>query len=488
MKYRPERTLRKEASHSLLMSSVTTFCAVLGRGPMASNTPFRRFALFILTPAVLLSGHAPADAPQSSLLLLIDTSGSMGDPVGGGNSEIKIEAAKSAALGAVDQASRKRDVEVAVLAFEGDCANPVSSYAGFTSDFQALSRFIRGLQPGGGTPMAEAVRFANQFMKNRGASSARDQMIVLLADGENSCGDVSDALRQLRQSGVIFRHETVGFGIEPNSAAALDLQNIATASGGEYHHAQDATQLGNLFMDFVNTFTVIDMLGMFGEVAATGDAAREQEDTATARQPSASPATSGQVTDLLGQFRPKPSAQAPVERRGPRPPPGVPDHATRVQEWNGIEVYTAARVLTPAAASCIVDWVAGYTEEEYEQWKAKNHGEILNVWQLDFFVYNGSGRWLNAIHASYSIAGEWPPCTSWTRLPHYSTWVGWTGTLRNIQRGSGNPVAPGETLSQTELQLVYHEDEPAFERWEIYNVEFGDSVSVADAARGKGPT
>ena len=80
--------------------------------------------------------------------------------------------------------------------------------------------------------MAEAVLFANRFMKNEGAPSARDQMIVLLADGENSCGDVSDALSQLRASGVIFRHETVGFGIEPNSAASQDLQQIATASGG----------------------------------------------------------------------------------------------------------------------------------------------------------------------------------------------------------------------------------------------------------------
>ena len=452
---------------------------------MASKTACRRFALFVLTPVVLLSGHAPGDTPRSSLLLLIDTSGSMRNPVGDGNSEIKIEAAKSAALAAVDQASRKKDVEVAVLAFEGDCSNPVSSYAGFTTDFPTLSRFIRSLQPDGGTPMAEAVRFANQFMKNKAASSARDQMIVLLADGENSCGDVSDALRQLRASGVIFRHETVGFGIEPNSAAALDLQNIATASGGEYHHAQDATQLGNLFMEFVNTFTVIDMLGMFGGGAASGDPANQQGDSAGARKSPASSARSGQVTNMLGQFRPKPRAPASGAGRGSWPPPKVPDDATRVQEWNGIEIYTAARALTPAAATCVVDWMAGYSEEEYEQWKAKNHGQPLNVWQLDFFVYNGSGRWLDGITARYSIAAESPPCTSWTGTPHYSSPVNWAGTLGFIQRGSGNPVAPGETLTRTELQILYHGDEPAFDDWEIYNVRFGDSVSVADAARGE---
>ena len=54
--------------------------------------------------------------------MLIDVSGSMGDEVGNGNREVKIEAAKLAATAAVRQASRKGTAEVAVLAFEGDCA------------------------------------------------------------------------------------------------------------------------------------------------------------------------------------------------------------------------------------------------------------------------------------------------------------------------------------------------------------------------------
>ena len=101
--------------------------------------------------------------------------------------------------------------------------------------------------------MAEAVLFANRFMKDEGASAAPDQMIVLLADGQNDCGSVSDALAELKASGVIFRHETVGLGIQPNSAAAGDLRSIATASGGGYHHASNATQLGDLFMEFVKS-------------------------------------------------------------------------------------------------------------------------------------------------------------------------------------------------------------------------------------------
>ena len=190
-------------------------------------------------------------------------------------------------------------------------------HAGFTTDYAALERFIGGLQPGGGTPMAAAVLVANRFMNDQGASTARDRMIVLLADGQNDCGDVADALAELNASGVIFRHETVGFGIEPDSGAARDLRDIATASGGAYHHAADATQLGDLFVQFVDTFTVIDMLGMFGGApggATAGAPARppapSAQTAARAPRPSSQPAPSakpatGQVSGLLGQFTAK---------------------------------------------------------------------------------------------------------------------------------------------------------------------------------------
>ena len=264
---------------------------------------------------LFLSGHSTPGNPTSSLLLLIDTSGSMGDPVGGGNSEIKIEAARSAALAAVEQAARRRGVEVAVLAFEGDCSQPVPRYHGFTTDSAALAGFIRSLEPGGGTPMAEAVLVANRFMTNEGAGSARDQMIVLLADGANDCGSIAEALAELRASGVIFRHETVGFGIEPNTTAARDLQQIATASGGTYHHAADATQLGDLFLEFVNTFTLIDMLGTFGGGAGIASPPDERAQAASPTAPPLAPErAAGEMSRLIGRIRPGPPASTPDAR------------------------------------------------------------------------------------------------------------------------------------------------------------------------------
>ena len=224
-----------------------------------------RSVLFVLLAiSVPLSADTRSVSVRNSLLLLIDTSGSMDSEIGNGNPEIKIEAAKDAAIAAVDRALASGATEVAVMAFEGGCADPISQYLAFTTDANQLTRFIHGLQTGGGTPMAEAVLVANRFMQDNGTPGTHSQMIVLLADGDNDCGDVTQAMDQLRAAGIVFRHETVGFGIEPTSDAARDLRHVANASGGEYHHATTATQLADVFMEFVDTFTVIDMLGMFG--------------------------------------------------------------------------------------------------------------------------------------------------------------------------------------------------------------------------------
>ena len=258
---------------------------------------------------------------RSSLLLLIDASGSMGDAIGGGNSEVKIEAAKRAAADALSRAAGGGSVEVAVLAFSGDCQNPVPRYQDFTRDVDWLTRFIERLQPGGGTPMADALLFANRYMAANGSDGASDRMIMLLADGQNDCGDIDNALATLQASGVIFRHETVGFGITPNSGAADDLRQIATRTGGAYHHAADASQLADVFMEFVDTLTVIDMLGMFGQraQAAPGTTSSSASNQGSASRADPQPANNSGLSSMIGGIR----ARAPVD--GPPRAGSVPN-------------------------------------------------------------------------------------------------------------------------------------------------------------------
>ena len=129
----------------------------------------------------LAAAYAPAQNINSSLLLLVDASGSMGDPVGANNPQAKMDAAKEAAIAALGRAAGSGSVEVAVLAFSGDCADPVPRHQDFTTDVDRLTAFIASLQPGGGTPMADALLFANRFMAATAAREAEARRAAIVA-------------------------------------------------------------------------------------------------------------------------------------------------------------------------------------------------------------------------------------------------------------------------------------------------------------------
>ena len=167
--------------------------------------------------------------------------------------------------------------------------------------------------------------------------------------------------------------------------------------------------------------------------------------------------------------------------------------AQRLLETDGIELRGTVRIVTYAASLCNV-LEASHTEEEYERIKA-NHGQPLDVWQLDFSVYNGSGKWLDHLIALYSIESKWPDCTNWSGdgpgggpSGTYSEPVQWTGTAGHIQETGRNVVAPGATLTATTFILVFHEDPPPqFADWSV-NFRFGASTSAPASSGGAART
>ena len=158
---------------------------------------------------------------ESSLILLLDTSGSMGS---GG----KMESAKQAATDAVKAIAS--GTEVALLSYDGGCAGGYRVVVGFTTQKAGLVSAIAGLSPGGGTPTAPAIGFAHDYMKKNARGKAAQ--IVLMTDGQNDCGSMVDAGSGLRNSNIPVRLDAVGFGLDPNSQATKDLGDIVRASGG----------------------------------------------------------------------------------------------------------------------------------------------------------------------------------------------------------------------------------------------------------------
>jgi len=208
---------------------------------------------------------------NASLLLLIDVSGSM--------SGAKLKSAKQAALETITT-SLKKGVEIAILAFSGSCGSPISKRINFTTNEQSLSAFVNSLSAGGGTPLGNALKIANNYLYQSKSNASQTQMIILLADGDDNCGNINSVMASLRNKGIIFRHQTIGLEVNSNSKAAKQLQSIATSSGGVYHHVKDHKQLPNIFKEALGTMEILDMLGSFGSIQ-TNTAKKPHEPSST---------------------------------------------------------------------------------------------------------------------------------------------------------------------------------------------------------------
>lgn len=217
-----------------------------------------------------LEGIKKGAKPQieASIVLLIDTSGSMAESA-------KIEKAKAAARAAAQKATKT--TEIAVLNFDGGCdAGGVKYACRFTTDVNALLAAIDALRPGGGTPMYIATGVAVEYAKREGKGKQRT--VVLMTDGADSCtGDQkAQAAASIRTSNIPVN--AIGFDVGTNQQAQTDLGNLAAITGGRTFSASAADP-----KEIIRAFEVAmlptrmknaDFDGSGGQVQAYFDAAK----------------------------------------------------------------------------------------------------------------------------------------------------------------------------------------------------------------------
>ncbi|HEX3704067.1 MAG TPA: VWA domain-containing protein, partial [Vicinamibacterales bacterium] len=105
-------------------------------------------------------------------------------------------------------------------------------------DRPALLKLIDGAKPRGETPLVYSVLQAIADLKSAGGGS-----VVLITDGEESCGgDFVAAAMAIKQSGLDFRLNIVGFTLQGQQAQKA-LGSLATAAGGAYYSAQNGPAL-----------------------------------------------------------------------------------------------------------------------------------------------------------------------------------------------------------------------------------------------------
>lgn len=191
-----------------------------------------------LLTASAASAAPPAGGQDGSLIMVLDSSGSMAGPDGSGRT--RIESARTAVGSVVDGLPDGYPTGLRVYGAgkthgcdDTSLAQPVTAL-----DRAAMKRAVAAVQPKGDTPTALALTKAAADLPAQGRRT-----ILLVSDGESNCGAPKpcDVAAGLAGDGLNLRIDTVGFQVK--GAARSELECIARAGHGAYYDAPDAAAL-----------------------------------------------------------------------------------------------------------------------------------------------------------------------------------------------------------------------------------------------------
>lgn len=185
----------------------------------------------------------PQEATDGQLLLVLDASGSMGEPDQGGKP--KIESARAALDSVIDGlgddqrvglrllASTESEPDTAAACADSELVVPVG-----TGNQAALNAAVEDYEAfGGETPIGYALQEASQDLGSEGQRS-----ILLVSDGISTCDpDPCEVAEDLTEDGIDLAIHVVGFDVD--SAAREQLRCIAEAGNGTYIDAADTKTL-----------------------------------------------------------------------------------------------------------------------------------------------------------------------------------------------------------------------------------------------------
>ena len=191
------------------------------------------------------------------VLLVIDTSGSMGDSAGSGGT--KLELAKAAAARALAQFGPGD--QVALWSFSTPLDGAVQPYrmlvpfTAISTGRARLAQAISVLQPGGGTALYATTRAAFHAF-GQAPDPSRINAVVLLTDGKNEYSRDSDLASLQRElspedTSHSVRVFPIGYGQDADLAA---LRSIAEAAQAAAYDASDPASIDKVFTAVLSNF------------------------------------------------------------------------------------------------------------------------------------------------------------------------------------------------------------------------------------------
>ena len=201
-------------------------------------------ATSVLVVLLGVTGAAAETDGTGRLMLVLDSSGSMSEKAGGG--QTKIAAAKDA-LGRVigslpdDQAVGLRVYGAKVFdrGDKGACTDSQRVVDLGTENRSDLRKAVSAYKPYGETPIGHALQEAGKDLGGEG-----QRTIVLVSDGEPTCDpDPCKVAAQLSDQGIDLKIDVIGLDVK--GSARSKLQCIADRGNGTYTDADDADSLAD---------------------------------------------------------------------------------------------------------------------------------------------------------------------------------------------------------------------------------------------------
>ncbi|WP_016906169.1 vWA domain-containing protein [Streptomyces xiaopingdaonensis] len=184
-----------------------------------------------------------ADGKASSLVMVLDSSGSMADDDGSGQS--RITSARKAVGTVVDALPDGHPTGLRLYGADRNkgCTDTRLAEPVAPLDRDGLKKAVAKVRPKGDTPIGLSLRKAAQDLPEAPSGTIGKRTVLLISDGEDNCNapPPCEAAEELAENGVDLRIDVIGFQV--GGTARKQLSCVAEKGKGSYYDAPDADAL-----------------------------------------------------------------------------------------------------------------------------------------------------------------------------------------------------------------------------------------------------